>query len=94
MYHYDEIDGATDDEVMALLLEGAKNGNFNAYIPLTERYYFEEFGQTNAKLAAYWAYRAYQENQVSGSYYMGMFYYDGTFFPKVPRMQNIIWRNF
>ncbi len=84
MYHYDEIDGATDDEVMALLLEGAKNGNFNAYIPLTERYYFEEFGQANAKLAAYWAYRAHQEKQVSGSYYMGMFYYDGTFFPKVP----------
>lgn len=84
MYHYDEISGADNDEIEELLLEGAAYDNNKTYIPLTERYYFPKYGHENSKLAAYWAYRAYTAELTHGSYYMGLFYYYGVFFPKAP----------
>ena len=84
MYHYEEISGADNDEIEELLLEGAAYNNNKAYIPLAERYYFPKYGQENSKLAAYWAYRAYTAGISYGSYYMGLFYYYGDFFPKAP----------
>ena len=67
-----------------LLLEGAAYDNDKTYIPLTERYYFPKYGHENSKLAAYWAYRAYTAGISYVSYYMGLFYYYGDFFPKAP----------
>ena len=94
MYHYNEVSGADNDEIEELLLEGAAYDSDKAYIPLVERYYFPKYGQENSKLAAYWAYRAYMAELPYGSYYMGLFYYNGDFFPKAPAYAKYYLKNF
>ncbi len=84
MYHYEEVSGATDGEILRLLLEGAAADSKKALIPLTERYYYTQYNNENSKLAAYFAYRAYAADDIYGCYYMGLFYYEGEYFPEVP----------
>lgn len=84
MYHYKEISGADNSEIIALLKEGADNGNNSTYIPLIERYFLSKYGCKNSKLAAYWAYRAYNKGELYGSYYLGMCYYYAFFLPEAP----------
>lgn len=94
LYHFKEADCADQNRITALLREGADYGNTNSYVPLAERYYLSKYGHENVKLAAYWAYRAYTAGQLYGSYYMGIFYYNGTFFPKAPAYAKYYLENF
>lgn len=94
MYHFGEVSGASEDEITELLKEGAALECKNAYVPLAERYYFSKYGCENAKLAAYWAYRAFCADQTFGSYYMGLFCYDGTFFSVSPAYAKYYFENF
>ena len=94
MYHYEEISGADNKTIISLLTEGARNGNDSTYISLAEHYYLSKYNCQNSKLAAYWAYRAYQSEYMYGSFYMGVFYYNGFFFPEVPAYAKYYFENF
>lgn len=82
-YNY-EIDA---EEVYAALKMSAEAGESLAYAPFANCYYYGYGCEENQKLAAYWAFRAYQDGMIEAYELLARFYHEGYFVPMIPAME-------
>ncbi len=76
-----------DAEVYQALKMGAEAGEEIAFAPFANCYYYACGCDENQKLAAYWAFRSYQEGMIEAYELLARFYHEGYFVPQIPSIE-------